>query len=421
MPSSSRKTRVPPAVLENRCTNREPNCPKLTSAMKPKHIFQNKPRHLLKTSFLLAFLLNIIPLLAQKSVVVNLSFNGQIVESANTTVIFPDNQGSKAQINRGDNLISGTRLIIPYGTTLLLQSPGGRQTISPTNGNTMEYMVQITPKGENHTVKGNGAQIKSSVTKSVEYNYRVNNGRGTTSAARGTEFTFTDMSKGSHEEALIITEEGSIHIIDKIPVTIGGNAATHNKRNEPLTQALSRVQNKGDEVFTSSDQPLNYADYTEAIRQVSDLIYAIKDPEERADNLLFLGDLYMDDEQPKNAIELYHEAMSIFLDIFGEEDLYTLEAQLSLTWALVESGNQAEADAALNGANTILQGLEKEDTDILNYIAALDYIEKEDDEAYDAVCYELVDIYGLLGWVYELADDPETSNSYYAAMEHGCK
>ncbi|MEH6408636.1 MAG: hypothetical protein V7767_15270 [Leeuwenhoekiella sp.] len=268
--------------------------------MSTKHICKEKPINLFRTSFLLAFLLlNTIPLLAQNSVVVNLSFNGQIVDSANTTIIFPDNGGSKAQINKGDNLSSGTRLIIPNGTKILLQSPGGRQAVSSTKGNTMEYMVQITPKGENHSVKGNGAQIKSSVTKSVEYNYRVNNGRGTTSAARGTEFTFTDMSEGNHEEAFITTEEGSINIIDKLPVTIGGNSDTHNKRNEPLTQAVSRVQNQGDEVFTSSDEPLNYEDYAEAIRQVSEIIYSIEDPEERADNLLFLGDLYMDDETSK--------------------------------------------------------------------------------------------------------------------------
>ncbi|MEH6408637.1 MAG: hypothetical protein V7767_15275, partial [Leeuwenhoekiella sp.] len=66
--------------------------------------------------------------------------------------------------------------------------------------------------------------------------------------------------------------------------------------------------------------------------------------------------------RPQNAIDPYHQAMLIFEDYFGEDDLYALEAKLSLAWALVESGNQKDADWALNSANTILHELQKEDT-----------------------------------------------------------
>ncbi|MCZ6594214.1 MAG: tetratricopeptide repeat protein [Bacteroidetes bacterium] len=370
--------------------------------------------------FFVVLLLNTISLFAQSSVI-GLRFNGQNVLSANVTVMPPGKGGSRAQINKGDGLISGTRLIIPPGTTVILQSPGGKQICSSTKGKTMEYTVKITPKSENHFVRGKGAQVKSTVTKSVGYNYRVNNGRGTTSAARGTEFTFTDMSEGNNEQAIITTEKGSINIIDKVPVTIGGKSTATNKRGKPLTKAVSRIQNEGDGLFTSSNYPVDYDDIAQAISYVADEINFIEDPEARADNLLCLGDLFMDYNQPQNAIDPFSQAMLIFEDYYGEEDLDALEAKLSFAEALVESGNQEQANLALNSANEILQELVEINIEDLNYITELEYIEPEDDEAYEVICDELMEIYGLLGWVYEIADDEATSNQYYNAMENGCR
>ena len=334
----------------------------------------------------------------------------------------PQGQGaSRTQIKKGDNLISGTRLIIPSGTTVVLQSPGGKQFCSSTRGKNIEYTVKITAKGENHTARGKGAQVKSIVTKSVGYNYRVNNGRGTTTAARGTEFTFTDMSDNNNEQAIVSTEEGSINIVDKVPVTIGGNSSVTNKRGKPLTKAVSRIQNVGDDSFTSSDYPVDYDDYTQAISIMANEIEYIEDPDEKADNLLFLGDLYMDNNQPQNAIKPFKEAMLIFEDYYGDEDLDTLEAKLSLAEALAQSGNMNQASSVLNSANEILQSLVKFNIEDLNYIADLEYIEPEDDEAYDAICEELQEMYGLLGWVFEISGDLKTSDQYYNDMNNGCR
>ena len=285
----------------------------------------------------------------------------------------------------------------------------------------MEYTVKITAKSENHFARGQGAQVKSIVTKSVGYNYRVNNGRGTTTAARGTEFTFTDMSEGNTEKAIITTEEGSINIVDKVPVTIGGNSNATNKRGKPLTKAVSRIQSVGDQSFTSSDFPVDYDDYTQAISTMANEIDYIEDPDEKADNLLFLGDLYMDNNQPQNAISPFNEAMSIFEDYYGIEDLFTLEAKLSLAEALAQSGNVDRAMTELNMANDILNSLAEFNIEDLNFIADLEYIEPEDDEAYDVICEELQEIYGLLGWVYEISGDLTTSDKYYNAMKNGCR
>lgn len=391
--------------------------------MKSKtHNFVVKRTKLLQTFlFLFAMFFNSVLLVAQ-SKVSDLIVNRQSLSSANVTVIPPQGRGaSRTQINKGDNLISGTRLIIPPGTTVILQSPGGKQFCSSTRGKTMEYTVKITAKGENHFVRGKGAQVKSIVAKSVGYNYRVNNGRGTTAAARGTQFTFTDMSEGNNEQAIVTTEEGSINIVDKVPVTIGGNSSVTNKRGKPLTKAKSRIQNEGDESFTSSDAPIDYDDYAQAISLMANEIQYIEDPDEKADNLLFLGDLYMDNNQPQNAINPFKEAMLIFEDYYGEEDLDSLEAQLSFAEALALSGYQDEARSELNKANEILQELVKFNIEDLNYIADLEYVDPEDDEAYDVICEELQEFYGLLGWVFEIAGDLPTSDKYYAAMNNSCR
>ncbi|WP_411894859.1 hypothetical protein [Winogradskyella sp. A2] len=360
------------------------------------------------TSCMLLFGLN--SMFAQ-SVVTNLKYNNQSVQSANTTVMLPGNGGSSSVLKVGDQLQSGTRLIIPPYTIVMLQSPAGRQICSSIKGKTMEYTVKMTPKGENHYVRGQGAQVKSYVNKSVGYNYRVNNGRGTTSAARGTEFTFTDMSAGNNEQAIITTEEGSINIIDQVPLSINGQSAPTNKRGEPITQAVSRMQSAGDQQFYSSDQPIEYADYSQAISYISNEIYNIIDPEERADNLLCLGDLYMDFDQPQNAVDPFNQARLIFEEYYGPDDLYTLEAVISMSEAIAKSGDVQNANAWIGNAYNILVELANWNVEDLNYLDTLDYFEEEDHEAYDIISSELSEIYGLIGWAYEVTGD--VSSEYY--------
>lgn len=358
-------------------------------------------------------------LFAQSSVI-GLRFNGQNVNSANTTVMPPGNGGSKPQINMGDKLQSGTRLIIPPNTIVVLQSPAGKQVCSSTTGKTMEYTVSISSNGEIHTVKGAGAQVSSTVKKTVGYNYRVNNGKGTTSAARGTEFTFTDMSHGNNEKANITTQEGSINIIDQVPVQIGGETVANNKRGEPITKAVSRTQSQGDAQYTSSDIPIKYDDYSEAIQLISDEINTIEDPDERADNLLCLGDLYMDFDQANNAIDPFNQAYQIFNAYYGPDDLYTLEAVISLSEALANSGDVDNANQWLENAVNILQELVAYNVEDIQYLSELEYVTEYDQEAFDAICEELSEIYGLLGWAYEITEDTETSDQYYEAMENPC-
>ena len=138
---------------------------------------------------------------------------------------------------------------------MLLQSPGGKAKDQLFHQSAFSYTVEINGKGENHTIQGIGAQIQNSVTKAVGYNYKVNNGKGTTAASKGTEFTFTDLSEGKDEKATIKTTEGTIHIIDEVPCTINGQPVKNERKDEPVTKSVLRTQSAGDGEFTSSDEP----------------------------------------------------------------------------------------------------------------------------------------------------------------------
>ena len=389
--------------------------------MKSKtHLLSQNYSALLST--ILLFLITIFnsnEMVAQ-STITGIRFNGQNVSSANTTVM-PPGEDSRTQIKTGETLPSGTRMIIPPGTILFLQTPGGRQVCGATQGKSIEYTVKINYKdgqykGENHTVSGKGAQISSTVKKGVGYNYRVNNGRGTTSAAKGTEFVFTDLSDGNNERAVISTQEGSINIIDEVPVTIGGEISK-NKRGEPLTKAISQEQNSASGNYFSSNSPVDYNDYNQAIYDVTAEINAIEDPEERADNLLCLGDLFMDIDQAPSAIDPYYKAYEIYNDYYGYDDLDTLESQLCVADALMYSKRAGEANNYIQHARGVLVELLEIIVEDLEYLNQLDYYDEED---IYAICDDLSDIYDLLGWSYEIQGDESESEYYYGLSDTVC-
>jgi hypothetical protein len=369
-------------------------------------------------STILFFLITIInvAVMDAQSKITSIRFNGQNVSTANTTVM-PPGQSSRPQINTGDVLPSGTRLIIPYGVVLILQSPGGRQICGSTiQGKSMDYTVKITSQGESHTVRGQGAQISNTVTRSTNYNYRVNNGHGVTSAAKLTAFTFKDMSEGKNGDAVISTQEGVIHIIDEVPVTIGGQVKT-NKQGKPLTKAIAQTQSANDGEYYSTDNPVNYSDYNQAIQDVAEDINSIVDLEERADNLLCLGDLYMDDDQPSMAIDPYYKAYQILNDYYGPDDLDTLDAILCVADALEYSDRTSEADSYIAHARSILKEIHDMDVEDLNYLIELGYYDSED---IYAICDELSDIYDLLGWSYDIKGDEYQSKKYYDLSDTVC-
>ena len=351
-----------------------------------------------------------------QSTIIGLRFNNQTVSSVKLNVMPPGKGGNQSEAKVGDQLASGTKLIIPPNTIVILQSPGGKQKLTSITGAPMEYTLEITPKGENHITQGVGAQIQNTVNQTVGYNYKVNNGKGTTAASKGTVFTFTDLSQPNNEQAKITTEEGTINIIDEIPVRIAGAPEKPNKHGGTLTKSVSRLQSQGQGQFISSNQPVNYNNYDEAISAIGSEVNSESDPDERADDLTCLGDLFMDNEQPAKAIAPFRQAAKIYEEEYGDDDLSTLEAKLSLAEALMDSDKDDEANNILSDVESILLDNLSIDLEDLDYVK-----EENDDEAQQIICEDITETYGLLGWLYEIKADEKKSDEYYDKMDEGCK
>lgn len=355
---------------------------------------------------------------AQKfSTITALALNGKSATSVDMNIFPPGKGGNKTVAKINDQLQAGTRLVIPANVIVKLQSPGGTQVIKPTQGKSIEYTVEFTAQGENHIVKGLGAQIQNTVKKTVGYNYRNTNEKGTTAASKGTTFTFTDLSEGKNEKATVITTEGTINIIDKVPCTINGEPIKNNRKDGVTTKSIAQTQTAGDNEFISSNTPLDYSDFYRAIEYINgEISNGETEPEDIADDMMCLGDLYMAHEEPQEAINPYSTAADYYNAIYGEDDLSTLEARISLAQAYIEAGDDAQGSAIITASINILE-------DILDYdIDDLDFAKQNDDtEAAYFLCDEITELYDFLGWAYDIIDDQSQSEEYYNKADAGCE
>jgi len=363
-----------------------------------------------------AFLVSIGNLHAQKtSRVMNLRVNNQPVGSATVDVFPPKAQGSPVKtLTKGMQLESGTRLIIPPKTAIQFESPGGTQNVFADKDKKIEYTVVFTEKGENHTVSGEGASISNKVNpgKFVGYDYRNSNGKGTTCASKATEFTFTDLTAGKNEKAVIKTTEGTVHITDQRPVTVNGKPLKNKRHGEEGSKSVSVTQSAGNREFISSNEAVNYSSFDEAIAAISAELKN-EDEDDKADDLVCLGDLYMDAGQPAKAIAPFKEAYEYYNSEYGEEEAETLNAQLSLAHAYLEAGNkQKGAELARNAIKTLEEGMEeiKEDMQFIH----------DDEEAVALLCDDYVELAALCGWAYELLHEEEESAKFYKLAEQDC-
>lgn len=364
------------------------------------------------------FLCTLSTIYAQKfSTITGLALNGKSATSITMNIFLPGKGGNKTLANVNDQLPAGTRMVIPANAIVKLQSPGGTQVVKPTLGKPIEYTVEFTAQGENHVVKGLGAQIENSVKKIAGYNYRNTNEKGTTAASKGTVFIFTDLSDGKDEKATISTTEGTINIIDKVPCTINGKPIKNNRKGGVTTKSVLQTQSAGDNEFISSDEPLDYSSFDRAIGYINGEINSGEtEPEDIADDMMCLGDLYMAHNEPQQAINPYGLAADYYKTIYGDDDLSTLEARLSLAQAHMEASNETQGSAIVTESIEILEEILDFDLDDLEFAR-----ENDDTEAEAFLCDEIIDLYDFLGWAFDIKGDQAQSDDYYNKAEAGCE
>ena len=350
---------------------------------------------------------------ASYSTIKLLYVNSVRVDNAAVDIFPPPGKGKKsAQVQTGTVLYSGTEMIIPDHVKIIVKSPGGTQTLESSAGKKYTYTINFTAEGENHVIKD--AKMQSEVPPRIAYNYRVTTAGGTTCAVKGTEFTFIDESEGKTEKASITTKTGAVIIIDKVPVSIN-HELLKTKQGNPVTKSASYTQSAGSATFVSSNKAIEYNSVEDCIKLIQQEINAETDPEDLADDLMCLGDLYMNKNMPKNAIVPFRKAAAYLEKMYGPEEMETIEAKLSLADALIETADPSNTEEGKEIVSQNIKILEKELAESIE-----DYKDETDTEDKEFICEDLKEFYEYLEWAYHLLGNEAKSEEYKKKSDSDC-
>ena len=158
---------------------------------------------------------------------------------------------------------------------------------------------------------------------------------------------------------------------------------------------------------------MRYDNYSLAIQDVYSDINLRPDPDDRANNYLCLGELYLDTNEPQLATEQFRQAVAIYEMYYGDEDMSTIEAKLSLAEALMAiDPNSFEADSIMNVVEEALLDFLSFDKEDLQYI--------NDPEERELICEDITELNEFLGWLYDIKGDYIESQNYYNDADNGC-
>lgn len=351
--------------------------------------------------------------------IVGMQFNGNFADAVNLTIISPDGTPFTGIVpyDQSRPYNSGTTFKTPASTSIAILYKGQTQIMDPNS----VLKVSIVKNGVvAQTLTGRVKHVLKDVKTKLGF-YKAGNGY-TWAHAEGTEFYVEAFGKS--KKAKFTTEEGTIAIIQEVPITINEaakNEKTRGNRGEgrELTTTKKIYSSAGEEYIAGNVQPVSYRTYEEALRAFEQEINQKEGQgnfymEEMADDFTLLGELYLDNGQYDQAIEPLRKA-AYYNTEANPEDLMVLESYLYLAEALTYSSNEEDFNEGVNFAQEVIRTLTevvREYTEEYNYALELeDY-----DYAWD-LCYELVDINEYLGWSYDLLDQFEQADQYYDASD----
>jgi len=340
--------------------------------------------------------------------------NGQVVYEAKLTISEPGKPAYTQSIpfNNKQPYPFGTT-ITTFDTAISTMYKGQRQVIHP---NSALKLIKEQYGIKAQTVKGTVDHILKDVKQNVGF-YKAGNGY-TWAHAEGTELRV--QATGHSKAVNIETFEGQINIIDQVPVKIN-QAATASiggkKVGSDLTTTV-RTTNTAGNTYSSnqSSQPIVYQTYEQAIdafvndtynKEQSGTAYV----EELAENYGLIGELYMEIGQFEKAIEPLGKAVE-FMAMLDPEDIYILDTSLYLCEAMISTNVPEYQNIGNNLTVEIINILLPELNEYISeYNYAMQY--EDDDWAWD-LCYDLVDINEYLGWAYELLENYDKADEFYA-------
>lgn len=363
--------------------------------------------------FSLSFLL-LSNLSSAQFTIAGMKYNGQTVTQANLTIHEPGKSPYTAaiQYNPSKQYPMGTT-ITTFETAVSTMYNNQIQIIHP---NSALKLIKEKYGLKAQTVKGTIDHIARDVKNNVGF-YKAGNGY-TWAHVEGTQFRV--QAVGNSKNVNISTHEGRVNIIDQVPVTINQQASMNiggKKVGSQLNTTVRVTSTQGQSYSTGqSSKTFVYQTYEQAIdafvretnykEQTNTAYY-----EELAENYSLIGELYMEIGQFEKAIEPLGKAVD-YMSRVDPEDIYILDTSLYLCEAMINTDITEYINAGNELAVEIINILIPELNEyITEYKYALQY--QDDDWAWD-LCYDLVDINKYIGWAYELLENYDKSDEFYA-------
>ncbi|MGB3345256.1 MAG: hypothetical protein WBA61_15210 [Aequorivita sp.] len=381
-----------------------------------KRIFCSKKHYLF-----LVFLLFAAFTVEAQFQIVGMQYNGQYATTVNLTILTPKGSPYNGPVNADPNKLynSGTTFKTPANTSISILCKGQKQIMEP---NSTLKLTLVNNGIKAQTITGTVKHILDNVKGNLSF-YVAGNGY-TWAHAQGTVFDVQAYDKS--KKVKFSTEEGTIAIIEDVPVSIDEAAKNQINRSgkakeRELSTSQKTLNSAGQEYISENVQPIEYATYEEALAAFDDETYSRNeavDPNnpdwalvaELADDFALLGGLYLENGQPEMAIEPLQIAV-YYYGLTDPEGFMTLESFLYLSEALIMSDDEENRNEGENKVGIVLEVLEEvldEDIKELNYAIATG----DDDYAWE-ISQELVDICEYFGWSYDLLGQTEIADQYY--------
>ena len=297
--------------------------------------------------------------------------------------------------------------------TILLKSNGATSQVQPRSSN----MIKLKNGNEVHNPKGVVgiiAEKTRDLSKSI-----IINGHNVSAKMKTTEF-WVQTSGGQTKFSPV---EGTISIIEKVPVTVGytkfQDQSEDRERARDATFPIRTERSGGQADYSTGEQAnKNYNSVDDAISKINAYINQYGNtmyPEELAETYILLGEFYLSIPHYDNAMICFDNAAEIYTEI-DPTGLNAMEAELYLAEAEIYANEPDAKNVVRDLIDELLGDLEYYYDE---YVYAGEIGEYNIQTDY---CYDLVDTMDLLGWAYDLIDnEPEADKYYQAAANYPCQ
>ena len=274
--------------------------------------------------------------LFSQSTLTNIWENGNPVNSAANVRVAIPNQQLRSGVSVNNPFPSGTIIETPPNTVLRFTSVNGNIADLPGNS---KIRLSASPSGESYTTFFGKAFFH--VLRQVGFfNVSDSNGK-VTGASRSTAYSI-DVTK---DVVTFNTTEGAIALFQKIPVKVNQAAMDNSpNQNRELSTFSNQYQDQNSGAFAiniNNMSPKVFNSFADAIAASAYNIQVLRQNgnlQQVADESSFLGYLYLDANQPSNAIPHLQYALNSYATI-DPYDPYISELYLDLAEAYIDAGD----------------------------------------------------------------------------------